>query len=110
MSDAKVKVDSVVIDGAEYVRKDTLPASPTGTRAVVVVDRGWIFAGDVTRQNGRLLLDRAVHVRSWSELGFDGMVANPSDKKVVLRKLSNHVDIPERSELFCIPVADRWGL
>jgi hypothetical protein len=26
----------------------------TGTRAVVVVDRGWIFAGDVTRENGRI--------------------------------------------------------
>ena len=24
------------------------------TRAVIVVDRGWIFAGDVTRENGRI--------------------------------------------------------
>ena len=37
------------INGIEYA-----PVKPaTGTRAVVVVDRGWIFAGDVTRQNGQ---------------------------------------------------------
>ena len=33
---------SIEINGVEYVRADT---QQVGTRAVVVVDRGWIFAG-----------------------------------------------------------------
>ena len=36
--------ERVEINGVEYVRADTLPR---GTRAVVVIDRGWIFGGDV---------------------------------------------------------------
>ena len=56
------KPQTIKIDDVEYVRSDLMPASITGNRAVVVVDRGWIFAGDVTRENGRIKLSRAVHV------------------------------------------------
>jgi hypothetical protein len=34
-------MQNVTIDGVEYA---PVSARPTGTRAVVVVDRGWIFA------------------------------------------------------------------
>lgn len=45
---------SVQINGVEYIRADSVPAAkPTRNRAVVVVDRGWIFAGGVTRENNR---------------------------------------------------------
>ena len=48
----------ITINGVKYA-----PVKPSsGTRAVVVVDRGWIFAGDVTRENGRIRISRAVHV------------------------------------------------
>lgn len=98
---------SVNIDGVEYVEKQ--PA-PSGTRAVVVVDRGWIFAGDMKREDGRIVLSRAVHVFRWESIGFDGMIANPKSSKVTLRALSNVVDIPAGSEIFCIPVEDDWGI
>ena len=39
--------ETITVNGIEYVRRQA-----AGTRAVVVVDRGWIFAGDVTRENG----------------------------------------------------------
>lgn len=97
---------SVIVDGVKYVEE--VPA--TGTRAVVVVDRGWIFAGDVTRENGRIKLTRAVHVFRWESIGFDGMIANPNSSKVTLKALSNPVDIPEGSEVFTVPVEDTWGL
>jgi hypothetical protein len=100
-------VKSVIVDGVKYVEEVT-PA--TGTRAVVVVDRGWIFAGDVTRENGRIKLTRAIHVFRWESIGFDGMIANPKSSKVTLKALANPVDIPEGSEVFTIPVEDAWGL
>lgn len=81
-------------------------AKPTGTRAVVVVDRGWIFAGDVTRENGRIKLSRALHVFRWESIGFAAMVETANAD---LRPIAD-VDIPEGAEIFCVPVPDGWGL
>lgn len=96
---------NVVIDGVEY----TPATKATGTRAVVVVDRGWIFAGDVTRENGRIRLSRALHVFRWESIGFSGMIGSPKNAKADLRPIAD-VDMPEGAEIFCVPVAKDWGL
>lgn len=75
-------------------------------RAVVVVDRGWIFAGDVKRENGRICLSRALHVFRWSNIGFAKMIETA---QADLRPIAD-VDIPEDAEIFCVPVHDKWGL
>lgn len=92
---------NVMIDGVEYA-----PIAANGNRAVVVVDRGWIFAGDVTRANGRIRLTRALHVFKWESIGFAKMVETA---KADLRPISD-VDIPEGAEIFCVPVGPKWGL
>ncbi len=97
---------NVVIDGIEYAPV----VRAAGTRAVVVVDRGWIFAGDVTREGNRIFLDNAVWVFRWESIGFDGVIANPKDDKVTLRKMKNRVEIPAQSEIFSVPVSDDWGV
>jgi hypothetical protein len=78
-------------------------------RAIIVVDRGWIFAGDVERVAGRIKLTRAVHVFRWERIGFAAMVAQGKGPNVDLRSTQD-VDIPEESEIFCIPVSSEWGL
>ena len=98
--------DNVMIGGVEFVPKCSLPS---GKRAVVVVDRGWIFAGDIEEKDGRIILTRVVHVRSWSGVGFDGMIADPT-KSVKIRRLAAPVDLPRDAEIFRVPVADDWGL
>lgn len=98
------------INGIDYIPASEVTARITGNRAVVVVDRGWIFAGDVTRENGRIKLTRAVHVFRWESIGFDGVIANPKSDKVTLKPLPNGVDLPEGAEIFCVPVSDDWGL
>ena len=79
-------------------------------RAIIVVDRGWIFAGDVTREDGRIKLANAVWVFAWEEIGFDDVIANPKNKLAEIRLMPNGVDIPAGAEVFCVPVADGWGL
>jgi hypothetical protein len=101
--------ERIKIDDVEYVRVDAAE-KPTGTRAVVVVDRGWIFAGDVSRANGRITLTRAVWLRNWSDIGFDGVIADPNSSKLVKKKMAAPVEIPEGSEIFSVPVGDTWGL
>lgn len=95
-------MDKITINGVEYE-----PVKPaTGTRAVVVVDRGWIFAGDVTRDSGRIRISRAVHVFKWASIGFAKMV---DTENADLRPIAD-VDMPEGAEIFCVPVHDQWGL
>lgn len=102
--------NTITINGVDYIRSDAVQQAPTGSRAVVVVDRGWIFAGDMTRENGRIKLTRAVWVFRWESVGFDGVIANPKSPKVTIKPMPNGVDIPEGAEVFCVPVADDWGL
>lgn len=94
-------MQNVTINGVEYA-----PVSrTTGTRAVVVVDRGWIFAGDVTRENGRIRISRALHVFRWESIGFAKMVKT---EQADLRPIAD-VDMPADAEIFCVPVHDGWG-
>jgi len=98
---------TITIDQVQYVRADAVPnPQPLGNRAVVVVDRGWIFAGDVTRENDRIRLSRALHVFKWESIGFPKMVETA---KADLRPIAD-VDMPAGAEIFCIPVDDQWGL
>ncbi len=97
-------METVIINGIEYAPVH----ANQGNRAVVVVDRGWIFAGDVTRENGRIRLSRALHVFKWESVGFAGMIADPKKAKADLRPVAD-VDIPEGAEIFCVPVGAEWG-
>jgi hypothetical protein len=96
---------SVIVDGVKYVEE-----SPTGNRAVIVVDRGWVFAGDVAEADGKITLTRAVWVLRWESIGFDGMIASPKHGNVTLKPMANAVVIPVGSEIFRVPVCDDWGL
>jgi len=101
-------IETIEINGITYVRADSVPAiKSNGNRAVIVVDRGWIFAGDVTRENGRIQLSRAVWVFRWESCGFSKVIEDPS--KADIRPMAD-VDIPDGAEIFCVPVADDWGL
>jgi hypothetical protein len=96
---------TVMVDGVTYI-----PQEPNGNRAVVVVDRGWIFAGDVTEENGRIFLDRAVWVFRWERIGFAAVIENPKRDGIDIRPLPTRVDIPAGAEVFRLPVDDGWGL
>jgi hypothetical protein len=92
--------DVIEINGETYQK-----VSPATQRAIIVVDRGWIFAGDVTRENGRIRLTNALHVFKWESVGFAGMIENTA--KADLRPIAD-VDIPEDAEIFCVPVPMSW--
>ncbi|NER29436.1 MAG: hypothetical protein F6J89_17860 [Symploca sp. SIO1C4] len=96
----------ITLNGVDYEPV----AQRSGSRHVVVIDRGWIFAGDLTQENGRIHLDRAILVVRWSGIGFDGMIRDPLSDNVQLRDIPDRVDIPIEAELFRIPVTDDWGI
>lgn len=100
---AEKAMENVVINGVEYA-----PITK-GSRAVVVVDRGWIFAGDVTGRDGRIYLSRAVWVFRWSSVGFAAVVDDPKKAKADIRPIAD-LDIPVGAEVFRVPVGESWGL
>ena len=101
-------VKEITIDGVKYVRADQAPIP--GKRFVLVLDRGWIIAGDVSDVAGRIQVTRAVHIRSWESIGFDGMLEEPKGGKVTIKSIPNGFDAPADAELFRVPVDDNWGL
>jgi len=94
--------ENITVDGIEYTRSKL-----NGNRAVVVVDRGWLFAGDVIRKDGRIYLSRAVWIFGWKSVGFSTVIEDPSQADI--RPISD-VDIPDGAEIFTIPVPEQWGL
>jgi hypothetical protein len=104
-------VNSLMVNGVEYVRKDSVSATsiPKGNRVVVVVNHGWIYAGNVSESNGRITLTNAVWVFNWSSIGFAEVLRNPKHSNVDIRKMEYPVDIPAHSEVYRIPVPEGWG-
>jgi hypothetical protein len=79
-------------------------------RVVLVVDRGWIFAGDlVSLKSGYFRLKNAVHMFRFEEIGFAKMIEDWRSNKVDLRRISD-VEVPKDSVIFRVPVPDGWGL
>ena len=106
-----VGIETIEINGKKYIPADSAAVAPIpGKRFVLVLDRGWIVAGDVTEANGRIKLTRVVQIDYWQEIGFDGMIANPKTGKTKLRPIPNTFDVPTDTELFRVSVSDSWGL
>ena len=99
-----MKEGNIILNDVEYT---PVIKNSNAQRAIVVVDRGWIFAGDVEEENGRIRLTRAVWVFRWTEIGFAGVIESP--EKADIRPIAD-VDIPVRAEIYRIPVEEDWGL
>ena len=109
---SKIEATELMVNGVKYVPASSIPPktpAPKGTRAVIVVDRGWIFAGNVVRKDNRIYLSNACQVWRWESIGFNGMIDDPKSSKVVVKKCAD-VEIPATSEIFAVPVSDNWGL
>ena len=78
-------------------------------RVILVVDRGWIFAGDQsTTSDGHVKLTNAVHVFRWESMGFAKMVEDWKSSSVDLRPVAP-VEVPFDAVVFRVPVEAGWG-
>lgn len=98
---------TIIVDGITYVAQQ-----PSTNRAVIVIDRGWIYAGDVEDRVDdlgvhRIYLTNAVWIFKWSSCGFAAVIEDPS--KADIRPTAD-LSLPLASEIFRIPVPAGWGL
>jgi len=106
-------IEKLTIGEARELSRMFGGASPVKTlerkRVVLIVDRGWIFAGDqCPTSDGYIRLDSAVHVFRWESIGFAAMLKDWKSSKVDLRAIDS-VEVPTDAVIFRVPVADDWG-
>ena len=103
-------LSTIEINGVTYapVGSNTIP---TGNRHVVIIDRGWIVAGDVTKDEvtQELIVSNALHVFRWESIGFAGVLKDPKSSKVTLMDIPYPVKVPASSVIFTVPVPENWG-
>ncbi len=102
-------LSTIEINGVTYA---PIGSTPTGNRHVVVIDRGWIVAGDVSTDEvtKELVVSNAIHVFRWESIGFDGVLKDPKSSKVTLKTLPYPVKVPSGSVIFTVPVPETWGV
>lgn len=103
--------DYITINGAKYVREDSpTTGASVSSRAVVIADRGFIYAGDLTRlPDGSILLTGAVNVRSWDRDGIGGLLSNPVAAGAALDPVAYPIEFPAGTVLQIVAVPDTWG-
>lgn len=112
-----MNIDSLTVGEVKQLQSLIGPAKtgavakvPPAGRYILVVDRGWIFAGDLTvTVDGAFRLDNAVHVFRWESMGFAKMVDDWKSTKVDLRPVAS-VEVPKDAVVFRVPVPAGWGL
>ena len=81
-----------------------------GDRHIVVLDRGWIFVGDLSQDDdtGVYTLSNCHNVRKWAKGGFGLLSQDASAAGAVLDKAAT-LRFRSRALLFAVPVAREWG-
>jgi len=84
-------------------------ALPNGDRAIVVLDRGWVFVGSLTydETTGLYTLTDAQNVRSWSIGGFGMLSLSAKQAKATLDSAAPIV-FHANALLFRVAVDEDW--
>lgn len=101
------KPKTITIDDVEYVRADSARVPVTGTRKIVVLDRGWIMVGNASTKDGVTTLTGCSNVRQWSKGGFGGLTLSREESGAVLDPCGD-VKFSEGSEILSVPVREDW--
>jgi hypothetical protein len=111
MSDP-VSYATIEVNGVRYVPETAAGPTvlPAGDRAVFVIDRGFIYAGDWFLINDQYTLTSAVNVRRYESIGFEGVLEDPKSSYATIVTVPYPVIVPAGSVLFLIPVPKGWGL
>lgn len=78
-------------------------------RYLIVLDTGWIFAGNILEQDNRVELHNAIMLVNWNKCSFNEIISNPNKSNVTLQKVSSVIDFPKESEIFRVPIPHNWG-
>lgn len=75
----KTQIDELVIEGRTYVPKDSLTQFTGGDAKIVILQRGWIYVGRLTKDGNLCKLHNAHNIRTWGTTkGLPELVHGPT--------------------------------
>ena len=89
---------------------DAIEAIPRGSRHIVVLDRGWIFVGNLEADSPaaeNYTLTNVLNVRTWKQGGFGALSLSAKEAGAVLDK-SAPLKFHRSAVIFMVPVGEAW--
>jgi len=86
---------------------DAIEAIPRGSRHIVVLDRGWIFVGNLSTEGENYTLTNVLNVRTWKQGGFGALSLSAKEAEAVLDK-SAPLKFHRSAVIFTVPVGEAW--
>ncbi len=79
-----------------------------GDRHIVVLDRGWIFAGDLSKDEHNVYtLSNAVNVQRWEKGGF-GALSKSATKAGATLSECEPLRFAASAMIFVVPISEDW--
>jgi hypothetical protein len=98
MSDEKSKLAKV---------REIVCDKKAGSRCIVVLDRGWIFVGDLTIDGTTHTLTPVQNIRNWKQGGFGGLTRSAKASGATLDACED-ITYDRLAEVFRVPVGEDW--
>ena len=78
-----------------------------GDRHLVVLDRGWIFAGDMSLKDNVYTVVNCKNVRKWGKGGFGALTKSASLAGATLDECEP-IRFKSSALIFAVPIAEDW--
>lgn len=100
-------MNTITINGVEYV-----PIQPAGDLKIVVLQRGWVLVGKMTKEGNACYLNNASVIRIWGTTkGLGELAANGVTSKTVLDPCNGRVEFHELTMVLSISCEpSKWKL
>ena len=102
------KPETMMIDEVKYIRADNIDVKPT-RKQIVVLHRGWIVIGDVSKTDVEVTLKNCSVIRIWgTSNGLGELAENGVTSKTKLDKCPDVVVHPLSVVLYMNVNMDNW--
>ena len=93
------------------VLKEATANCAAGDRHIVVLDRGWIFAGSMSfdKDTKVYTVTNCTNIRKWSKGGFGLLSKDAKESEAVLDDCAT-IRFGATAMIFCVPISDDWGV
>lgn len=92
----------------EVIEKATANCAK-GDRHLVVLDRGWIFAGDMSLKDDVYTVTNCKNVRKWNKGGFGALSKSASLAGATLDDCEA-IRFKASAMIFAVPIAEEWDV
>jgi hypothetical protein len=81
----------------------------TGDRHIAVLDRGWIFAGDMSLESKTEIytMTNCVNIRYFKKVGFGGLTQGAKNAEAILDKCLP-IKFHRSAMILCLPISENW--